>query len=365
LPISKPLQAMLSIEPTRISRGKAFDLFEKSLEDIEKKRSLIQLGLENGIDFVKEHCLELRNDVQLVTEKAIEQINHFNKEIIDEIDDYEQDLIEYNRNNSESLASFNEIANELELFHTVNMEYLKQYEIDDELVIKSNEEATNLIKKAELEVQNLKDAIFDGKLFKFEKNSEKLNKSILGKTKIEKLLIDSFILINKQQINNLMKLCEFQVINKWTLIYRASQDGFEAVRFHSKCDNKSNTLVIIKSENGNIFGGYTEQPWSGHGAYKSDSKSFIFSLVNKLNRPLKIKWSKNNGIFCNQIYGPTFGGGHDIYITDKSNTNSSNHSNLGHSYIHPDYAHGSNEAQSLLAGSYNFKVFEIEVYSKL
>jgi hypothetical protein len=43
------------------------------------------------------------------------------------------------------------------------------------------------------------------------------------------------------------------------LIYRASQDGFEANDFHSKCDQKPNTLMIIKSEHGNIFGGYTEQ----------------------------------------------------------------------------------------------------------
>jgi hypothetical protein len=365
LPTSKPLLEMLSIQPTKISRGKAFDALEKSLDSMQKKRSLIRLGIENGIDFVKEHCIELRSDVQLVTEKCIEQINEFNKEIIDEIDDYEKDLIEFNKTNSESLVGFNDIAKELELFYSVNTELLKQYEVDDDLIMKSNEEAYVLIKKAELEIENLKDTIFDGKLFKFEKNIEKLNKSILGKTKIEKLMIDSVILLNKLQINNLMSLCEFNMVNKWTLLYRASQDGFEAARFHSKCDNKPNTLIIIKTENGNIFGGYTEQSWSGHGAYKADQKSFIFSLINKINKPLKIKWSKNNGIFCNQIYGPTFGGGHDIYITDKSNTNSSNHSNLCHSYTHPDYTHGSNEAQSLLAGSYNFKVFEIEVYSKL
>ena len=40
------------------------------------------------------------------------------------------------------------------------------------LFIKSSEEATNLIKKAELEIENLKDVIFDGKTFKFEKNKE-------------------------------------------------------------------------------------------------------------------------------------------------------------------------------------------------
>ena len=39
-------------------------------------------------------------------------------------------------------------------------------------------------------------------------------------------------------------------------------------------------------------------------------------------------------------------------------------SNLGHSYTHPNYAYGSNESKSYLAGSYNFQVSEIEVFMK-
>jgi hypothetical protein len=147
-------------------------------------------------------------------------------------------------------------------------------------------------------------------------------------------------------------------------IYRASQDGFEAAKFHSKCDNKPNTLVIIKSTNGNVFGGYTEQIWNHNDNYKADRNSFIFSLINKLNKPIKMKWSKNNGILCDSSYGPIFGGGHDLFIADKSNTNSSSSSNLGNSYTHPDYAYGSNEAKSFLAGSHIFQVTEIEVYTK-
>ena len=56
--------------------------------------------------------------------------------------------------------------------------------------------------------------------------------------------------------------------------------------FHSKCDIKPNTLVIVKSANGNIFGGYTEKDWAHTGNYKKDDYAFIFSLVNKDNKPL-------------------------------------------------------------------------------
>ncbi len=35
---------------------------------------------------------------------------------------------------------------------------------------------------------------------------------------------------------------------RFELIFRASRDGFNGQAFHSKCDNKGPTLVIIKSK---------------------------------------------------------------------------------------------------------------------
>ena len=51
------------------------------------------------------------------------------------------------------------------------------------------------------------------------------------------------------------------------LLYRASEHGYTAESFHEYCDAKGPTLVIIKSEGGWIFGGYTTQSWSGKGIY--------------------------------------------------------------------------------------------------
>ncbi len=214
-----------------------------------------------------------------------------------------------------------------------------------------------MIKKAELEIENLKEIIFDGTFFKFKKNNQKI---VTNKENI----IDSSILFDKSQIEYLMALCEFSIDQKWNLIYRASRDGFEAANFHSKCDNKPNTLIIIKSASGNIFGGYTEKTWNHPASWKADPNSFIFSLMNKFNRPLKIKCTGNDAIFSSSDYGIIFGDGHTIYISENSNENTKSCSSFGSSYIHPDYASGSNEAKSFLAGSSNFQVIEIEVYTK-
>jgi len=360
--IMKPLLELLSIKPDKVSRGKAFDSLLKLLDEIEKKCSYIKLSIEKSSDLVNKHCLDLKNDVQLKAEEAIQQINDISCQTIVIIDEYEKEMIEYNKTNSKLLDEFNEIAKELGTFHSVKMEYLRKYEVDDEMIIKSSEEATNLIKKAELEIENLKNIIFDGRFLMFEKNSQKIEKSILGITKIH-FTIDSVILSGLEQFRDLMSLCGFPIDQKWNLIYRASQDGFEASQFHAKCDDKSNTLVIIKSENDNIFGGYTEQSWSGQD-YKNDENAFIFSLINKLNKPSKMKcFDSKRAIFCNSDFGPNFGS-YDIEIFNNSNTNSYSNSKVGNSYTKPDCAKRSNEVKSFLAGSHKFQVSEIEVYTK-
>ncbi len=362
LPNNKALLEILSVKPTSISRGTAFDLLEKSINNIHKKQMQFKRCIENSSDLINDHCFELRNDVQLATEKVILQVNDFSGKIIEEIDDYEKELIEFNKtNNSVSLDEFNEIIKELESFHTVNIKHLKQYKIDDHLLDKSNQEASNLIKKAELEFKKLKNFIFDGKILKFEKNSCKLDESILG------VMIDSRIhsniLTGINQFTDLISLCEFPVDQKWTLIYGASQDGFEASSFHTKCDEKPNTLIIIKSKNGNVFGGYTEQSWSGKG-YKSDPNAFLFSLINKDSKPIKMKCINSDGaIYCSNNIGPNFGL-MDLKISFDSNLNTESSSNIGYSYEHPDYEYDSNEAQLFLAGSNEFQVLEIEVYTR-
>jgi hypothetical protein len=149
------------------------------------------------------------------------------------------------------------MISELELFHKEKIDYLKQSDINEDFVVESRQLATNLTKKADLELKNMKDSIFKGKFLKFEKNKYKLCKSAVGSLSCFKNL-DSLIVLDKQK--QLMSLCEFTQCQKWNLIYRATQDGFEADNFHSKCDDKPNTLIIVKSVNGNIFGTYMHGP---------------------------------------------------------------------------------------------------------
>ena len=65
-------------------------------------------------------------------------------------------------------------------------------------------------------------------------------------------------------------------------------------------------------------------------------------------------------------YGPTFRGGHDVYIADVAKSNTNSYSNLGYNYNQrSDYNVSDSFNQSLLAGSYNFRVYEVEVFYKM
>jgi hypothetical protein len=107
-----------------------------------------------------------------------------------------------------------------------------------------------LIKIAKLELYKLKNVVFGGNILELEKNSFKIDESILGVMINSR--IDSIILPKINHFGYLLSWCEFPVDQKWNLIHRASQDGFEGSSFHAKCDYKPNTLIIIKSKNGTV-----------------------------------------------------------------------------------------------------------------
>jgi hypothetical protein len=206
LPDNKVVLKMVSIKPIKVFRGEAVDSFEKSLDEILNKNRLIKHIIENSNDLVKEHCFDLRSDVQLKTEEAIQQINDMSTKIIERIDEYEQNLIKFNKNNSEALKVYNYIPKDLEMFHNVKIKYLKQNQIDEKIVIKSNEEAIGLIKKADLDIQNLKNIIFDTSLFTFEKSEETIKESVLGAIKMDNtssLYIQLNIILEKEFYNNM------------------------------------------------------------------------------------------------------------------------------------------------------------------
>jgi hypothetical protein len=69
-------------------------------------------------------------------------------------------------------------------------------------------------------------------------------------------------ILSRGQSNELIRLCELSMMDKFSLLYRASRDGFGTEVFHSKCDEHENTLTILKAkESSFIFGAFTSVAW--------------------------------------------------------------------------------------------------------
>ena len=145
-------------------------------------------------------------------------------------------------------------------------------------------------------------------------------------------------------------------------MYRGSRDGFAAADFHTKCDNKPNTVTIIKTTKDYIFGGYTQVGWKNSGEYHTDSKAFLFSLVNKFKKPFICEViDQSHAIVCNANFGPVFGNyPHDICILDNSNTATKNYSKGLSSYKIPDDIKDHNSF--FFSDAEDFQVSEIEVF---
>jgi hypothetical protein len=153
-----------------------------------------------------------------------------------------------------------------------------------------------------------------------------------------------------------------------SLLYRGSRDGFGAADFHAKCDEKGATVTIVKSTEGCIFGGYSDQSWESTVYYNyssynfTSSRAFLFSIVNPAGlAPMKLPLTgkKNDyAMYFNSSFGPFFGSS-DITICDNCNTEKESFSRLGHTYTLPP----GQDSRTFLAGSEYFLVAEIEVFA--
>ncbi|EFC45726.1 predicted protein [Naegleria gruberi] len=210
---------------------------------------------------------------------------------------------------------------------------------------------------------------------KLKEEQEKKNKEEQVKKELESKisgLKDSTLLSQKQSERLATEILNgIPTPNGLKLIFKASRDGFSAQAFHSKCDNKGSTVVIVKAKTGAVFGGYTSISWtSTTGAFFPDKSAFLFSLVSadKVERFTKLTQqygyyfkigdnSSQYSIYHNPQYGPAFGAGHDLHIADNYN-----YANLGHSYGDGILTPGST-AQSYLTGSQYFQIEDYEVFS--
>ena len=166
-------------------------------------------------------------------------------------------------------------------------------------------------------------------------------KSTIIENDSERQLLETFIKENdKTKIN----------INP-VLLFKSSVDGDDSQKFHQKCDFRGATITLVR-RTGRRFGGYNSLSWDKNlGNYLAKGDNFLFSFDTR-------KYYKNisgaNHSYHNGGYGPTFGGGHDLYISNQCMSNQNSYSSKSNYDMSSSY--------ELNGGVQKFKVLDYEVF---
>ena len=123
--------------------------------------------------------------------------------------------------------------------------------------------------------------------------------------------------------------------------------------FHSFCDGIENALIFIRERNGRRFGGFINKGWSSEGRWIYDSKAFLFSLEHYECYFYKNINTNGKIIYCDESYGPLFGDGYDLYISDNCLSEKSQSKQSSFDY--------KGKANALCGGT-NFNVEYYEIY---
>ena len=135
------------------------------------------------------------------------------------------------------------------------------------------------------------------------------------------------------------------------LLYKATVDSDKAKAFHDKCDGAQSSLVLVETDKGKRFGGFTTCSWAGECEEKKDEDAFVFSLDKMMiyeNIP------GEDAIGCYPKFGPIFLGC-QIRIYDNAFSKGGTTFEKGLNY-------NTEEDYELTGGDRIFNVKEIEVY---
>ena len=243
---------------------------------------------------------------------------------------------------------------------------LKQSAIESDNLRRKINDLENIKIQYEQEIRNLRDAqnknvnLEQNKYSEYQRISEMKMRSGLGmnskqllfEDKPQQICVKGDIIHNTDELElitrKINKLNQKLTLN---LLYKATADSDKASAFHSKCDDAKSSLVLVETDKGKRFGGFTSCSWSGDCIDKKDEDAFVFSLDKMMtydNIP------GEDAIGCYPKFGPIFLGC-QIRIYD-------NAFSKGGTTFEKGLNFNTEEDYELTGGDREFNVREIEVY---
>ena len=214
------------------------------------------------------------------------------------------------------------------------------------------QELENLKAQYEQEIKTLKEQKTTTTTTTVEKTSGLEKNQLLFEDKAQQISVKGDIIHSTEELELITR--KINKANKkitLNLLYKATVDSDKAAAFHDKCDHAQSSLLLVETDKGKRFGGFTTCSWAGDCEEKKDEDAFVFSLDKMMiyeNIP------NEDAIGCYPKFGPIFLGC-QIRIYDNAFSKGGTTFEKGLNYY-------TEEDYELTGGERYFNVKEIEVY---
>mmetsp|Transcript_7393 Transcript_7393/g.8492 ORF Transcript_7393/g.8492 Transcript_7393/m.8492 type:complete len:397 (-) Transcript_7393:41-1231(-) len=112
-------------------------------------------------------------------------------------------------------------------------------------------------------------------------------------------------ILSREQQRDVMKALPYRKrVCFWQMVYGSGEDGLSIPRLIDSCSEEEETLVIVRTVHGDIFGVFVTETWRKRGGveFYGTGESFIFSIRknsigNEQNRAKIYHWSGKNECF--------------------------------------------------------------------
>ena len=342
------------------------------LEPLRKKASEIDAlrGQLNELNTLRAKAAELNAVKAQLSElnKLRAQVSQMGvlKQQLNELNALKVKLAELNRIKSQ-LGQLNTLKAQVTQINILKKQInelsnLKDNAIDAEKLKKKLAELETIKIKYEQEIKTLREAeaTEQTKLIEFQRMTTEQrmrsgmdSRQLLFDDQPQQICVKGDIIHNTDELELLTRKINKSNNQRLTLnlLYKATADSDQASVFHAKCDDARSTLVLVETDKGRRFGGFTTCSWEGDCIDKKDEEAFVFSLDKMMiyeNIP------GEDAIGCYPKFGPIFLGC-QIRIYDNAFTKGGTTYEKGLNY-------NTEEDYELTGGERNFNVSEIEVY---
>ena len=332
----------------------------KNLEDLSIKFEESLNELKTMLNKISENKENLKLDIQKIFTRIRTTINEREDELLLEIDKQYNEIYFDESIIKESEKLPNKIKTSIEKGKNLSKEWDNENNLIS--IINNCINVENNIKEINKINENMKKCN-ESKYLKINARENELNKIIgmiktFGKIYISGMVFNDSLIINNNNlyIENLINWINSNKIFKTVLLYRKSRDGDDYETFHRLCDKKGTTVVLIKSSEGFIIGGYTPIDWDNNSGWIKDDDTFVFSLTK--NRIFRKATKSTDSIWCTKN-GPYFA---EIGFRERGKKNMSQGYFLYSSTL---YFENFNEIIPNKGADRFFDVEEVEIYNIL